>query len=212
MYDLINQYAQTVVGTIPREHVTDYEWLIQNVGQANTSGYQNRYRRFWAMNPARLSPAFYLAYFGAMSAATKQTPTLGALAPNLHAASTNSKGRQSLQFSFTTKLLHMTNQHLPIYDSQVAAFYFFQEPDIKNPKDPEDLKRRIGVFTSFHDFLRQEYARVLQNNLLAPAIQEFRLRLNPKHFTDEKIVDSLIWAFVGLLRKGALQKGQIAYH
>jgi hypothetical protein len=63
MYDLINQYAQTVVGTIPREHVTDYEWLIQNVGQANTSGYQNRYRRFWAMNPARLSPAFYLAYF-----------------------------------------------------------------------------------------------------------------------------------------------------
>jgi len=29
---------------------------------------------------------------------------------------------------------------------------------------------------------------------------------------DEKIVDSLIWAFVGLLWKGALQKGQIAYH
>jgi hypothetical protein len=53
---------------------------------------------------------------------------------------------------------------------------------------------------------------VLQNNLLAPAVQEFRLRLNPQHFTDEKIVDSLIWAFVGLLRKGALQKGQIAYH
>jgi hypothetical protein len=147
-----------------------------------------------------------------MSVATKQTPTLGALAPNLHAASTNSKGRQSLQFSFTTKLLHMTNQHLPIYDSQVAAFYFFQEPDIKDPKDPQDLQRRIATLVTFHDFLRQEYRRVLQNNLLAPAIQEFRVRLSSQHFTDEKIVDSLIWAFVGLVWKGALQKGQIAYH
>jgi len=85
------------------------------------------------------------------------------------------------------------------------------EPKI-NHKDPNDLQRRISAFVTFHDFLKQEYARVIQNNLLATAIQEFRLRLNPQLFTDEKIVDSLIWAFVGLLWKGALQKGQIAYH
>ena len=46
MYDLINRFAQTVVGTIPPEHVTDYEWLLQNVGQASTPDYQRRYRRF----------------------------------------------------------------------------------------------------------------------------------------------------------------------
>jgi hypothetical protein len=28
--------AQTVVGTIPRDHVTDYEWLTRNVGQGGT--------------------------------------------------------------------------------------------------------------------------------------------------------------------------------
>lgn len=211
MYNLINQHSQRVVGTIPPSHVTEYEWLVGNVGLASTPRYQERYRQYWTMNRARLSPAFYAAYFGALSAAKTQTPTLGALALTLHAASTNSKGRQSLQFSFVTKLLHMSDQHLPIYDSQVAAFYLFQEPEIKKPKDPEDLKRRIGVFTSFHDFLRQEYARAVQNNLLATAVQEFRLRLNPQHFTDEKIVDSLIWAFVGLVWKGALHKGQIAY-
>jgi hypothetical protein len=44
MYDLINQFAQTVVGTIPPEHVTDYEWLLHNVGQASTPDYQRRYR------------------------------------------------------------------------------------------------------------------------------------------------------------------------
>jgi hypothetical protein len=104
----------------------------------------------------------------------------------------------------------MTNQHLPIYSSEVAAFYFFVEPEI-NPKDPNDLQRRISVFVTFHDFLKQEYARVLQNNLLTTAIQEFRLRLNPQLFTDEKIVDSLIWAFVAFLWNGALPNGQIIY-
>lgn len=219
MYDLINQYAQKVVATIPTDHVTEYEWLIQNVNHATTPGYQNRYRRFWAMNAARLSPAFYVAYFGAMSAAVTQTPTLGAhaqtlhaLAQTLHAASTNSKGRQSLQFSFATKLLHMTDPHLPIYDSQVAAFYFFQEPEIKDSKDPQDLQRRISAFVTFNDFLKQEYARVLQNSLLSPAIQEFRVRLNPQHFTEEKIVDSLIWAFVGLLWDGGLRNQQVVFH
>ncbi len=211
MYNLINQYSQTVIGTIPSSHVTEYECLVGNVGLATTPSYQERYRQYWAMNRARLSPAFYAVYFGGMSAAMTQTPTLVALALNLHAASANSKGRQSLQFSFATKVLHMTNQHLPIYDSQVAAFYFFQEPEIKKPNDPKDVQRRIAEFVTFHDFLMQEYVRVLQNNLLAPAIQEFRVRLSPQHFTDEKIVDSLIWAFVGLLWKGALQEGQIAY-
>lgn len=211
MYDLINQFAQTVVGTIPPEHVMDYEWLLQNVGQASTPDYQRRYRRFWAMNAAQLSPAFYATYFGTLTAAASQPPTLSSVAQTLHAASARQNGQKSLQFSFATKLLHITNPHLPIYDSQVAAFYFFVEPD-RNPKDPNDFQRRISKFVTFHDFLKQEYSRVLQYNLLATAIQEFRSRLTPKHFTDEKVVDSLIWAFVAHLWKGGLQKGQIAYH
>jgi hypothetical protein len=40
-----------------------------------------------------------------------------------------------------------------------------------NPKAPNDLQRRISEFVTFHDFLKQEYARVLQSNLLAIAIQ-----------------------------------------
>jgi hypothetical protein len=124
----------------------------------------------------------------------------------LHAASARQNGQKSLQFSFATKLLHMTNQHSPIYDSQVTSFYFFQEPSTE-----VGLQKRINGLVDFHGFLAQEYARVLKGGLLASAIQEFRLRLKPQRFTDEKIVDSLVWAFVALLRKGALPKGQITY-
>lgn len=211
MYDLINQFAQTVVSAIPPDHVTEYEWLLQNVDRVTMPDYQERYRRYWAMGVARLNAAFYATYFNELSLAMRQAPSLQVLSQTLHVASTNSKGRQSLQFSFATKLLHMTNQQLPIYASEVAAFYFFQEPEIKKPKEPQDLQRRIGVFVTFHDFLRQEYARVFKNNLLATAIQEFRVRLKPQRFTDAKIVDSLIWRFVGLLWKGALMNGIVTY-
>ncbi len=100
----------------------------------------------------------------------------------------------------------MTNQHSPIYDSQVATFYFFQEPSTD-----VGLQQRIDSLVAFHSFLAEEYARVLKGGLLASAIQEFRLRLKPQRFTEEKVVDSLVWAFVALLRKGALPKGQITY-
>jgi hypothetical protein len=46
---------------------------------------------------------------------------------------------------------------------------------------------------------------------LAKTIQEYRRQLQPQRVTDEKIVDSIIWAFVCLLRKGALPKGQVTY-
>ncbi len=58
MYSLINQFAEVVVGAIPHNHVTYYEWLIQNVAQVGTQDYQRRYRLYWAMNVAQLSPPF----------------------------------------------------------------------------------------------------------------------------------------------------------
>jgi hypothetical protein len=206
MYDLINQFADMLVKTIQPAHVTNYEWLLQNSGEVGTLDYQKRYRRFWAMNATRLSPDFYATYFNTLVAAISRPMTLCRVAQTLHAASARQNGQKSLQFSFATKLLHMTNQRSPIYDSQVAAFYFFQEPSAGAA-----LQERIESLMAFHSFLALEYARVLKVGLLATAIQEFRLRLKPQHFTDEKIVDSLIWAFVALLRKGALPKGQITY-
>jgi hypothetical protein len=206
MYILINRFAEAVVGFIPHNHVADYEWLLQNTAQVTTPDYQKKYRLYWAMNVAQMSPLFYAAYFRTLDIAMKQTVTLREVAQILYDASARRDGRQSLQFSFATKLLHMTNPSLPIFDSQIAGFYFFQEA-----ATGLNLQQRIDGFAAFHDFLVNKYARVLKCGLLAEAIQEYRCQLKPQHVTDEKIVDSLIWAFVGLLRKGALPKNQVTY-
>lgn len=209
MYRLINRHVATLVdhiNTIDPRHVMAYDWLMENISQVTSSEYQNRYRDFWAMYGAFLNPPFYTIYFAELNAAISKPPTLRQLAEVLYNSPANSTGDKRLQFSFATKLLHMTTPTLPIYDSQVAGFFFFEPPKTSLP-----LQERIKGYVAFHDFLIGEYARILSGGLLANAIQVFRQKLTPQHFTDQKVVDSLIWGFMNLLRSGGLQGKQIVY-
>ncbi len=145
MYNLVNQFAKAIVSKIRPDHVTEYERLLQNVDHVNTPGYQKRYRAYWAMNVARLSPSFYSVYFNALDTAPTQKPSLDTFVHILYDASTNHRRTKSLQFSFATKLLHMTNPQLPLYSSEVTAFFFFQSPT-------GEVERRIAKFVAFHTF------------------------------------------------------------
>ena len=128
MYNLINQYASTIVRETPLGYVQDYEWLLDNIGPALSQEYKREFRKFWAMNSARLNHKFYERYFALLSAPTTQAFTLNQIVDILYDESMRGDGSHSVQFSFVTKLLHMQNPHVPIYDSQVAAFYFFRPP------------------------------------------------------------------------------------
>jgi hypothetical protein len=48
--------------------------------------------------------------------------------------------------------------------------------------------------------------------LLTPSIQSFRQRFPvQRFFTDEKVIDTLIWKFVRLLTRGAIRNCRILY-
>jgi len=74
MYSVISTYQQAVIGSIGSQDISEYEWLRQNVGQANNASYQRRYRKFWVMRG--VSANFYTSYFAALSAAINQPPTI----------------------------------------------------------------------------------------------------------------------------------------
>jgi len=206
MYALINTHIKEVLKTIKPSHISEYEWLIQNLGNCGTPTYRSRYKQYWRMNAARLHETYCDAYFQRLQAAKANRPTVGCVANELYDIPTHSNGRQGLQFTFASQLVHMTDPAAPIYGSMVAAFYFFEEPDRNLP-----LGQRISALSGFHAYLEQEYRRVLANKLLAPAITAFRQKFVPSAFTDEKVIDSLIRAFVALLRNGGLKSGQIVY-
>jgi hypothetical protein len=204
MYSVINAFHRTIISEIDPQYVKQYEWIREKVEDVDSPQYQQQYRNFWQMNMSRLSSGFYATYFGLLKAPTPLA--LDSLCQTLCEASTRSTGIRTLQFSFATKLLHIQNPHLPIYDSRVARFYLFEAPASDRP-----LQERITKLMAFYEFLVAEYARVIDNGLLATAIAAFRERFKPQQHTDEKIVDWLIWALVGLIDDGALLDGRIVY-
>ena len=202
MYDLINQHAEQIVGATEVDLIKSYEWLCQN---PTHDEYQTKFRNFWAMGGAHLNARFYPVYFDLLNSERTKQPSedfeklLADIARKLYDASEDSNGRKSIQFSFATKLVHTLDPHLPVYDSNVAEFFFFAGPT-KN-----GAEERLGEYINFYKFLIGEYERVIRDGLLMPAMTLFRSKCAPQHWTDEKVIDSLIWAFVPLLRKRGIQ-------
>lgn len=200
MYKLINQSMDRIVRQSgkdydkKKDYVKQYDRLIEGRKSKLAEDYKRDYRSFWVMNRAVFSPEFYDAFFNLLAEGLRQGERrsfdIREVLQRLYDAPNN---RKSLQFSFATKLLHTIDPTLPVYDLMIAYFYF-----LDLPKTSLALSDRIDALADLHSFLIREYARVLRENLLTPAISAFRETYQPKHFTDEKIIDTLIWSFVGL--------------
>lgn len=212
MYTLINQRIEYLLANIHEEReVQRYVWLIRNfstVDVAEDAVYQQKYRQYWQLNAARLSPEFHEAYF-ALLQDFKSTGNadVETVARRLLDVPSHRNGQRKLHFSFASKLVHMVDHHLPIYDSLVEEFYFL--PRDKGSDSTEDKLHRL---LESYRFLKAEYARILADGLLNHAIGRFRGRfsLGPE-YSDSKVIDTLIWRFVGVLRDGAVRSGNVVY-
>jgi hypothetical protein len=162
MYSVIEESRELIVNSLSAAEIHEYEVLRNDLVQLGTAAYQNRYKNFWSMNVARLSRTFTAAYFGALNSTAPQTVSLRDVCQTLWSASARRNGTRTLQFSFATKLVHMLQPQLPIYDSRVAWFYFFSEPPTSLP-----VTARIDRFIGFHSFLTNEYARIIDCGLLS---------------------------------------------
>ena len=205
MYHLINSHIGLLLNKLDDgSFVPEYEWLIGNVATTPwPKGYEDRYTQFWRLNSARLTPTYRSVYFDELKLelATSSRRSLPQLCLDLYKTPTYKKGGHSLQFSFSTKLCHMLDPHLPIYDNLVADFYLFSPPIPDKKKGPEPCLAKLN---SFYEWLIGEYVRVLRLGLMKPSIDAFNARFPLHRFTEEKIIDSLIWAYVAVARNRAI--------
>jgi hypothetical protein len=189
-YDLINKNIHLILDKMPRSHINDYEELVRDLGDNVNESYQGKYKAFWAMNAARLSKSFCDRYFQLLKEQIEEPKNLEEITMELYDTPCNSRGFNSLQFSFSTKLFHMADRHSPIYDRYIATFFSFIHPSTQS-----SVQKRLDKFMSFHRELKEEYEEVISRGILKPALDAFRERFNPSYFTDEKIIDSIIWEF-----------------
>jgi len=201
MYQLIEANWAIVLGAIDNYHVTEYDWLIANLPVVNVSlnkQYQMRYAKYWGLSPVFVNNGWLANYFLELEAAktAMPAPVCNNICRALYGTPSTSKLACALQYSFCSKIVHMVRQNDPIFDSRVEAFYFFFRPASSTP-----LGQRIIRHDAFMNFLRCEYQRVIRNGLLRQAIANFRARFHPVNFTDEKIIDSLIWAWIKVSKR-----------
>ena len=209
---MINKNITVLLDSINRSSDIDpYVYLLGEFRKGsieNNAEYQNTYRKYWRLNAARLSGDYCKHYFQVMERyREKNQRNIEDIVKELYEIPSNSKGKKTVQFSFATKLLHTINNALPLYDSMVGDFYFF--PQIK-PSWGYDKK--LLVYLRVYNYLQREYERVIENGLLSESIIQFRNHFElSENYTDQKIIDTLLWKFVTHLRSGAVGNGEIRY-
>jgi hypothetical protein len=204
-YEIINRNIDLILDNVDENlDVRPYLTLLRtfrNVDITRDTEFQKKYCSYWRLFGAGLSQDFRSAYFDLMEGLKgRALQSIGEVTRILSKVPSNSSGRRTLQFSFASKLLHTLDPHRPIHDSMVASFYRFSVP---NPT--KSLESRLHVFLSFYDFLVVEYKKVLTTQLLEQPIAIFRNHFSVSdEYTDEKIVDTLIWRAMDLQKKGIL--------
>lgn len=205
MYEIISRNIERILGNIDEDlDIRTYLTLLnrfRNVDVTCDTEFQNNYCRYWRLFGAGLSQEFRTAYFELMERLRGgPLPSIEEVTRILYEVPSNSSGRKRLQFSFASKLLHTLDPHRPIYDSMVATFYRFSVP---NPI--KSFEEKLQGFLGFYNFLTVEYNRVLTTQTLAQPIARFRNRFSVSdEYTDEKVIDTLIWRAMDLRRKGVL--------
>lgn len=212
MYRVINRHRAEIVKAMVEGRggsaIGEYSWLRQVLRDRDASRnaeFQGRYRRFWVMRfPAK---RYFPAYFSLLEQ-DKDSRCLDpiAICQQLRAVSRNPAGDDIIQFSFATKMAHMANPDLPIYDQMVRRFYFLPTPD-----GSLDFDGRLAAYMASYTFLKAEYRRVIAASLLAPAMSAFRRAFPVCGQSDVKVIDSLIWRFVDMADSGAFQSGHFRH-
>lgn len=213
MYELINAHSAILLDAINLElAIAPYNELmgmIQEVDVSNDKDFRSTYSRYWGLNAARLSADFQDVYFQYLetSKTSPDSVDVQLVATRLLEAPTRNGGRRSLQFSFSSKLVHMLNPHMPVYDSTVERFFFLPGTETLSSHD-----KKINRLMKSYNFLVREYQRILDEAILSQTIAAFRDRYqDTETWTDVRIIDTLIWQFVSFMRKGDPSSRKILY-
>lgn len=211
MYDLINCNINRLLETVDRSDLDPYVWMIRELHNRDVSQhqeFQQQYSSYWALNGAGLGQRFRGAYFSLLEQAkcSPEHATVEGITRKLYEVPINAKEQKALQFSFASKLVHMVNPRLPVYDRMVESFYFLPRSYTGTPE------KKLANLMRSYQFLVNEYDRVLREGLLFPAINELRRRFQlPADYSDRKMIDTLIWKVVPFLESGAIRDGSVVY-
>lgn len=206
MYSIINNNSSFIINENLVKHFKDYSFLI-NPSNLDEKDYESKYKNYWRMNNARNlanNETFYKEYFKFIR------QNIGNDKANINQLLKNIENTDAkFQFSFVSKAIHVINTNQPIFDVNVKRFYFLN--DINSS---DSWNEKVIVANKYYDFLEKEYRRITENELLKPTIDKLDIFLTEndiKPISTVKKIDSIIWAWVAYLNKGAIINEEIIW-
>lgn len=196
--DSVRAIEDEVLNNIAFESIEVYRFLQNEFNKGNVIGnylFQFVYRSFYRLDNAGLSPALKEEYFRIMEGLRdKNVIDLKEIVEQLYQFRTL-QDRNTVQFSFTTKLMNTINNRYPIYDSEVARVFGFSSCYIK------DYERKMQRLEEQYQIIQDTYERVIQENLLKSTMYKFEKRFECNTISEIKKLDFIFWSFGKILKK-----------
>ncbi|RLG13071.1 MAG: hypothetical protein DRN71_05440 [Candidatus Nanohalarchaeota archaeon] len=185
----IDEKQDDILDNLNLESIKVYSFLKEEYVKGNiqdNSVFQFVFKSFYGMNQAGLSNDQKIRFFELLS---EQQESLEYILSELYEIPRKSNKSHSIQFSFTTKLLHTINNSKPIYDSKLAKL-------INQHVRGSNKNEKILSCLEIYDFLEKLYANMLQDRKLADIISKFRLKfdVDKENISDTKVLDFLMWS------------------
>lgn len=154
--------------------------------------FQFVFKSFYALDGAGLSNQLKTRYFELMA---KRKGDLKNILIELYEIK-NRKEQKTIQFSFTTKLLHIMDESKPIFDSEVATVI---HSEVKGKTPEQRIESCINIYTEICVL----YKEMLEDKNIKKIIFKFRRKfsLNEDAMSDVKILDFIIWSLGKIIKK-----------
>ena len=123
----ISEHSNRIIQNISIESINIYEYLCKEYCKSDISKnsiFQFVFRSYYGLDNAGLSYEFKETYFELLEESKTIQVDFKNIAERLHKIK-NIKQKDSLQISFTSKLVHTVQNDFPIYDSKVANLLGF---------------------------------------------------------------------------------------
>lgn len=191
--DRLLAHAEPVVSGVTAKSVENYCRIGSRYGAgpvADDDEFQRFFAYFYRMTRRGLTQQFRHRYFELLDS-YRGVPVIDieAIVRELHSIP-NSRNRNTLQYSFATKLAHTANTSYPIYDSLVAKSLGFR------PVYYGDFEQRLARLSAFYAQVASMYSDWRSDSRMQSVISEFRrvYGVGSDQVSDVKVIDFLMWS------------------
>lgn len=161
---ILNNYKMAI-NILQTESFDVYDFLKEEFNKTEDTTknclFQFVYKNFYRLDNAGLTPELKTRYFELLQEYRNKPIDLKAICFDLYEYKTR-KDKNSIQFSFATKLANTIDENFPIYDSEIIKLFNFRQPYYLKDKDEKVDK----YMEQYNYILFSSKTLILDNDIL----------------------------------------------